>query len=125
MRGSVLLVDSDRTLLDAADVFRGAGLLVQHYDEPAQALKRFEDAGADVVVLAGARHDPALVREFRARADHATSIVVASSLEQRDEARGAGADAFLANSVPAGDLLYEIHRALILRRSGRRLPWNW
>jgi hypothetical protein len=58
-------------------------------------------------------------------ADRATSIIVASVPEERDAARNEGADSFLPNSAPAADLLYEIHRALILRRSGRRLPWNW
>jgi hypothetical protein len=58
-------------------------------------------------------------------ADHATSIIVASVPERRDTARRQGADSFLPISGPESDLLYEIHRGLILRRSGRRLPWNW
>lgn len=125
MRGSILLLDSDRSLIAAADLFRGAGLHVHHCDDAFRALTHFRDAGADVVVVASAHHDPSIVRGFRALADHAASIIVASGSEHRDAARAAGADSFLLHSAPAPDLLYEIHRALILRRSGRRLPWNW
>jgi DNA-binding NarL/FixJ family response regulator len=77
-----------------------------------------------VAVLSG--HDsPSIVPGLRRLADYATSIIVASVLEEREAAREAGADSFLLNSAPPTDLLHEIRRALILRRSGRRLPWNW
>ena len=125
MRGTVLLLDRDSSLLAAADLFRRAGLIVHHCDEAARALKHFQDSGADVIVVASTEQCPATVREFRHLAGDATSIVVASALANREEARGAGADSFLLNTAPPADLLYEIHRALILHRSGRRLPWNW
>lgn len=123
MRGTVLLLDSTRSLQAAADIFRGAGLVVHHCEDAAEALNQFDRGGADVVVLASPAVQ-SIVGAFRDRADHATTILVTSRLEQRDVARDAGADAFLPSSAPPADLLYEIHRALILRRSGRRLPWN-
>jgi DNA-binding NarL/FixJ family response regulator len=92
---------------------------------PDQALKQFHDIGADVIVVLSARHSRSIVPALRALADHATSIVVVSVPEEREDARRAGADSFLLNSARPADLLYEINRALILRRSGRRLPWNW
>ena len=125
MHGTVLLLDSDRSLLVDLDLFRANGLIVYHCHEPEQALKQFEEVGADVIVVLAAGHSESTVRALRGLADHATSIVVASVLEEREQARRAGADAFLLNSARPADLLYEIHRALILRRSGRRLPWNW
>jgi len=124
MRGTILLLDSDKSLLAAADLFRRAGLMVHHCEEPAHALKQFHDVGADVVVVATTDPTLSIVRDFRGLADDATSIVVASGPDVREEARRAGADSFLLNPAPPADLLYEIHRALILRRSGRRLSWN-
>ena len=125
MRGTVLLLDSHRSQLVDVDLFRANGLTVHHCHEPDQALKQFHDTGADVIVVLSARHSGSVVPAFRGLADYATSIVVASVPEEREEARRAGADSFLLNSARPADLLYEIHRALILRRSGRRLPWNW
>jgi DNA-binding NarL/FixJ family response regulator len=125
MRGTVLLLDSDRSSLVDVDLFRANGLTVHHCHEPVEALEQFQTTGADVIVLLSARHSRSIVPALRRLADHATSIVVASVPEERDDARRAGADSFLLNSARPSDLLYEIHRALILRRSGRRLPWNW
>jgi DNA-binding NarL/FixJ family response regulator len=125
MRGTVLLVDNDRSFLVDVDLFRANGLIVYHCHEPDQALKQFHDIGAEVIVVLSARHSRSIVPALRGLADHATSIVVVSVPEERDEARRAGADLFLLNSARPADLLYEINRALILRRSGRRLPWNW
>jgi DNA-binding response OmpR family regulator len=125
MRGTILLLDSDTSLLVDVDLFRASGLTVYHCHEPDQALKQFQNIGADVIVVLSARHSRSIVPVLRGLADHATSIVVASIPEEREEARRAGADSFLLNSGRPADLLYEIHRALILRRSGRRVPWNW
>ena len=124
MRGTVLLVDSDRSPLVDVDLFRANGLVVYQYQEPGQALQQFQELGADVIVVVSG-HSRSIVSALRGLADYATSIVVASTHEDREEARSAGADSFLLNSARPSDLLYEIHRALILRRSGRRLPWNW
>ena len=125
MRGTVLLLDSDKSPLVDVDLFRANGLTVHHCHESEQALKQFQDTGADVIVVLSARDSGSIVPALRGLADYATSIVVASVPEDRDDARRAGADSFLLNSARPADLLYEIHRALILRRSGRRLPWNW
>jgi DNA-binding NarL/FixJ family response regulator len=124
MQGTVLLLSSDRSPL--VDVFRAHGLIVYHCDEPAQALTRVEQIAPDVIVaLLSGDEGPSLLPELRRLADRATSIIVTSIPEQRDVARQAGADSFLLKSAPPSDVLYEIHRALILRRSGRRVPWNW
>ena len=125
MRGTVLLLDSDRSWPVDVDLFRAKGVMVYHCHEPGQALKQLQDVGADVIVVRSARPGRSIVAALRGLADHATSIVVASVPEEREEARRAGADSFLLDSASPADLLYEIHRALILRRSGRRLPWNW
>ena len=125
MRGTVLLLELERSLLVDVDLLRASELIVYHSQEPASALKQFAQA-PDVVVAVLASHDcPSIVPGLRDSADYATSIIVASVLEAREAARVAGADSFLVNSAPPADLLYEIRRALILRRSGRRLPWNW
>jgi DNA-binding NarL/FixJ family response regulator len=100
--------------------------MVYRCHELADALTSLQQVAADVVVavLSGA-DGPSIVADLRGAADYATSIIVVSVAEGRDAARRAGADSFLLNSATSADLLYEIRRALILRRSGRRLPWNW
>jgi DNA-binding NarL/FixJ family response regulator len=126
MRGTVLLLESDRPVLVDVDLLRENELVVYHCHELANALQQFQRLTPDVVVAVLSRHDsPSIVPGLRRLADHATSIIVASVPEEREAARQAGADSFLLNSAPPTDLLYEIRRALILRRSGRRLPWNW
>ena len=126
MRGTVLLLESDRSLLVDVDLLRANQLIVYHCHELANALKQFQHMAPDVVVAVLSGHDsPSIVPGLRDLADYATSIIVASVPEEREAARKAGADSFLLNSAPPADLLYEIRRALILRRSGRRLPWNW
>jgi DNA-binding NarL/FixJ family response regulator len=124
MRGTVLLLDSDQSLVDV-DLLRGNGLTVYDCHKPADALKQCQSIAPDVVVAALAAHDNvSIVPDLRDRSDPATSIIVISVPAQREAARKTGADSFLLNSAGQADLLYEIHRALILRRSGRRLPWN-
>ena len=125
MRGTVLLLDRDGSSLVDPDFLRDSGLIVQHCREPAQALKRLQEVAVDVVVVVPAQHGEAIVADLRTLADHATSIIVASVPEQCDEARRSGADAVLLTSAAPAELLTEIQRALILRRSGRRLPRNW
>ncbi len=100
--------------------------MVYQCHELADALQQLRQSAPDVVVAVLSADDSLLiVRDLRRLADHATSIIVASLLEEREAARQAGADSFLPLPAPSPDLLYETHRALILRRSGRRLPWNW
>ena len=126
MRGTVLLLESDNASLVDVDLLRANELMVYHCRDVADALKQIQQVAPDVVVAALSGHEgPSIVQGLRDLADYATSIIVASVPEERDAARQAGADSFLLNSAPPADLLYEIRRALILRRSGRRLPWNW
>jgi DNA-binding response OmpR family regulator len=126
MRGTVLLLESDRSLLVDVDLLRTNELIVYHCYDIATALKQFQHLTPDVVVAVLSGHEsPSIVSGLRSLADYATSIIVASIPEEREAARMAGADSFLLNSAVPADLLYEIRRALILRRSGRRLPWNW
>ncbi len=125
MRGTVLLLESGRSLLVDVDLLRANGLIVYHCHEMAEALTEFQRMTPDVVVAVLSGHDsPSVIPSLRALADYATSIIVASVSDAREAARKAGADSFLVNSASPADLLYEIRRALILRRSGRRLPWN-
>jgi DNA-binding response OmpR family regulator len=126
MHGTVLVLNHDKSLLVDVDLLRVNGLVVYPCDDLADALRQLQHTSADVIVAVLSPDDePATIPPLRDLADDATSIIVASVPEQRDAARQAGADSFLVNSARPADLLYEIHRALILRRSGRRLPWNW
>jgi DNA-binding NarL/FixJ family response regulator len=125
MRGTVLFLDSDSSLLAGVDLLRASGLIVDDCRNLGDALKQFQDAAPDVVVaVLAARDSQSIVGGLRDLVGPTTSIIVASVPEEREAARVAGADSFLLNSAPPTDLLYEIQRALILRRSGRRLPWN-
>ena len=124
MRGTVLLLENDRSQLADVDLLRANGLTVYHSRELAQALKHFEHVEPEVLVVMVSADSGSIVPELRGRADHAASIIVASVPEEREAARLAGADLFLPNSATPTDLLYEIQRALILRRSGRRLSWS-
>ena len=126
MRGTVLLLESDRSLLVDVDLLRANELIVFHCHELANALKQFQQMAPDVVVAVLSDHDsPSIIPSLRGLVDYATSIIVGSLPQEREAASKAGADSFLLNSASPADLLYEIRRALILRRSGRRLPWNW
>jgi DNA-binding response OmpR family regulator len=126
MRGTVLLLESEKSLLVDVDVLRLNGLIVYHCHELADAVEQLPRVAPDVIVaVLSAPDSPSVVPPLRRLADHATSIIAASVPERREAAREQGADAFLVESADASELLYEIHRALILRRSGRRLPWNW
>jgi hypothetical protein len=126
MRGTVLLLESEKSSLVDVDVLRVNGLMVYHCHELVEAVKQLQRVAPEVIVaVLSADDQPSVVTPLRRLADHATSIIVASVPERREAARDEGADSFLLNSAHASEFLYEIHRALILRRSGRRLPWNW
>jgi DNA-binding NarL/FixJ family response regulator len=126
MRGTVFVLNGDTSSLVDVDQLRASGLIVYESDEPAEAVNQVQHLSSDVVVAVLSADDTlSIIPELRGVADDATSIIVASAPEQREAARRAGADSFLLNSARPSDLLYEIQRALILRRSGRRLPWNW
>jgi DNA-binding response OmpR family regulator len=125
MRGTVLLLDDDSSRR-RADSLRLDRLIVYEASDVHEALEHLRSEAPDVIVACLASLDTrSLVQQLRGAADRVTSIIVAAAVEHRDAARAAGADSFLPGPVAPADLLYEIHRALILRRSGRRLPWNW
>jgi DNA-binding NarL/FixJ family response regulator len=124
MRGTVLLLTTDESLLIDVDLWRANGLTVYQCHEPADALKQFQRVAPDVVVaMVAADDNVSIVPDLRDLADPATSIIVVSVSAHREAAGKTGADSFLLNGATPADLLYEIHRALILRRSGRRLSW--
>lgn len=126
MRGTVLLVDDHESRHVYADGFRASGLFVIEAAHPEKALTLADATAPDVVVtVLVSAIGPSVVRELRRRVDHATSIIATSTVEHRQAARDAGADSFLLRSASPSEVLYEIHRALLLRRSGRRLPWKW
>jgi DNA-binding response OmpR family regulator len=80
---------------------------------------RFANSSLDAV---------SFVQQLRGRVDDATSIIVIAGLmreEDRETFRTAGADMFLLTPALPSAVLYEVKRALLLRRSGRRLSWNW
>ena len=125
MRGTLLLLESEKSLVDV-DVLRANGLMVYDCHELAEAVKQLQRVAPDVILaVLSERDSPSIVSPLRRLTDDATSIIVASVPEYREAAREEGADSFLSSSADVSDVLYEIHRALILRRSGRRLPWNW
>src|SRR5215213_178456 len=107
------IVDSER--------LHAAGLRVSHVRDVAAAAERVSESAADVVVVSAPLESESL-QQLRQRADDATSIIIVGRDDaDRDFARRSGADSFL---LVTADVLYEIHRALILRRSGRRLRWT-
>ena len=119
MRGDVLLVDP-KGIIDTEQL-RATGLRVYNAKDVGDAIARLTEGAVPDVVVVSVLPERDAVDQFRRRADYATSIIVVGPDDaERDSARYSGADSFL---LATDDVLYEIHRALILRRSGRRLPW--
>ena len=119
MRGTVLLLGGQDSYAPYTDHLRANGLLVHQVASPEGA----DTIAPDVVLAVFSRNSsPTVIRELRNRVDSATSIIAVSSREDREAAHDAGADLVLLMPVPPDKILYEIQRALILRRSGRRLP---
>jgi DNA-binding response OmpR family regulator len=127
MRGAVLLVvDRPGPRAQYADHFRANELRVYEAEGTEDALKHLDEMTPDVIVTDFTLDDgPTMIQELRRRADHATSIIVVSAPDHQELVRTAGADCLVPETVRPADILYEIHRALIMRRSGRRLPGNW
>jgi DNA-binding response OmpR family regulator len=122
MRGTVLLLDSGEARASYAEFFRANGLIVFETARPEEAIQQIDTVMPDVIVTAfGPTVPSTVIRTLRTSVDAATSIIVTCADEGREQARNAGADWFLQDSALVSDVLYEIHRALILRRSGRRL----
>jgi DNA-binding response OmpR family regulator len=125
MGGTVLFVNSRESTSLFADHFRTNGLLVYEAERAEDAVQQVDGIAPDVVVaVLGQDNGPSVIRELRSSVDYATSIIVIADLNDREEAQHAGADSLLLKSALPSEVLYEVRRALILRRSGRRLPWN-
>ena len=130
---TVLFVDGSEDSRLYIDALSDRGLRVVHTARPEDALHSLGRELPDVVVTNlvfadGAIATAEFIRDLRTRVDAATSIIVLTQyvrLADRESAAAAGADLFLTRSAPPGALVFEVHRALILRRSGRRLAWNW
>jgi DNA-binding response OmpR family regulator len=129
MRGTVVLLAGQDWSAVYAEHFRGHGLMVYELQRPEDALRKVDTIVPDVIVaVCSGGDDPTAIRELRGRVDWATSIIaiVIASRETNDENASqllrAGADSILLMPAPPDEVLYEIQRALILRRSGRRLP---
>jgi two-component system, cell cycle response regulator DivK len=131
--GQVLLVNNfdDREMY--AEYLRDAGLIVHAVADPAVALGLLPAICCDVVITdlvfaPGAMSGTAFMREIRARVDPSTSIIVVSGCvrqEDREEARQAGGDLFLIKPALPSAVLFEVRRALTLRKQGCRIEWNW
>lgn len=125
MRGTVLLLGNRESWSVFADFLRTNGLLVYETERPEGAPQQIDSIGPDVVLYScDCENDLAFIRELRTHVDRATSIIVVSDVKVSERAHDAGADSLLLKSASASEILYEVRRALILRRSGRRLPWN-
>lgn len=131
--GNVLFVNSSEGCQSYIDALSDRQFTVIHRARPEDALTWLKTDQPDVVVTELSFADTAiagteLIRQLRARVDHTTSIVVLSQylrMADRNHAREAGADLFLMRPALPNALVFDVQRALILRRSGRRLPWNW
>jgi CheY-like chemotaxis protein len=132
--GRVLLVNSfdDRDVYAA--LLNGHGHTVVEAATPEHALRILADGHApdvvvtDIAFAGSAIAGTSFIADVRVRIDDATSIIVLSAYvraDDRSDARAAGADLFLMKPAVPTAVLFEVQRALILRRSGRRLAWNW
>jgi DNA-binding response OmpR family regulator len=125
MRGTVLFLNSREPTSVLADYFRSNELIVYETGRVENAVRQVDGIAPDVVVaILGQDDDRSLIRQLRSAVDYATSIILLADLNDGDEAQHAGADSLLPTSALPGEVLYEVRRALILRRSGRRLPRN-
>lgn len=125
MGGTVLFLNSRQSTSLSADHLRANGLLVYEAQRVEDAVQQVGRIAPDVVVaVLGQDNGLSVIRELRNSVDYATSIIVIADLTDREEAQHAGADSLLLESSLPAEVLYEVRRALILRRSGRRLPWN-
>jgi DNA-binding NarL/FixJ family response regulator len=125
MRGTILVLQRSESPEVDVELLRTKGLIVHLCRDPGEAVGALLDVRPDVVVATASRGESSsIVGALRGAADRATSIIVLSEGDEREAARQAGADSFVPGSAPAADLHYVIHRALILRRSGRRLVWD-
>ena len=133
LSGTVLLVNGYDGRQMYGDHFRAHGLIVADAETPEIAFTQLDAIDPHVVVTdfvfpESAFRGGGCIHALRTRLDPATSIIVVSGFvrqEDREEARAAGADLYMLKPALPSAVLYEVRRALILRRSGRRLAWNW
>ena len=112
MRGTVLLLAGLDSCAVYAEHLRANGLLVYGVARPEDALRQVDIIAPEVVVTVFSRNSsPSVIRDLRNRVDHATSIIVASSREDRRAAHGAGADSVLLMPVLPDNVLYKGSRA--------------
>ena len=131
--GTVLFVNSHDGCEVYLDLLRDRGHITLHATRPDDALRVLTRHVPDVVVTDIVFAETtieglAFIRDVRVRVDEATSIVVLTRYVRagdREGARAAGADLFVMTPAEPAAVLFEVQRALILRRGGRRLPWNW
>ena len=129
----VLVICDDPQSQMYVEHLRAQSWLVQAVASPDAAWAALELNTPDVVVIdtgvGGLRTDEVgrFIGACRFRLDDATSIIVTgrSDADERQKLRTAGADLFLPAPLQPAEIAYEVKRALILRRSGRRLSWNW
>ena len=128
----VLLVCGDDWRLSYAEELRAQRLLVHTVSRPEDTWEALTMVTPDVAVVAadctGVEPDViAFIEALRCGLDDATSIILISQqarFADREPLRRAGLDLLLLNAPQPSEVAYEVKRALILRRSGRRLPWN-
>jgi DNA-binding NarL/FixJ family response regulator len=131
--GTVLFVQTGDDRHPYVDALAEQQLMVVEVSGPDDALRWLTSSAPDVVVTDFVFTEsriaaPDFIHAVRRRVDTATSIVVLSRYVRatdRDRARAAGADLFVMKPALPSALVFEVRRALILRRSGRRLAWNW
>lgn len=125
MRGTVLLLDGRDSRSLYAEHLRRDGLIVYEAEDPEGALQLIDRIAPDVVVYYADQEDgPSVIGALRSRVDDATSIIVAADLSASEHANDAGADSLLLQHASPSEILNEVRRAVILHRSGRRLPRN-
>jgi DNA-binding response OmpR family regulator len=125
MRGTVLLLDGRDSRSLYAEHLRQDGLIVYEAEDPEVALQLIDRIAPDVVVYYADQKDgPSVIGALRSRVDDATSIIVAAGLSDGEQTYDAGADSLLLQHASPNEILNEVRRAVILHRSGRRLPRN-
>ena len=89
MRGTVLLLESDRSLLVDVDLLRANELIVYHCHDLANALKQFQHTAPDVVVAVLSGHDsPSIVPSLRDRRLRHVNYCCVSSRRARSSTQG-------------------------------------
>jgi DNA-binding response OmpR family regulator len=123
MRGTVLILGGRRLQPDCAEHLRADGLRVYADARPEDAVEQAAAVDPDVLVI-GPGIQLSWIRELRTRVDRITSIIMVDDSADYAQSHDAGVDAIVNEASLPDGLLYEVRRAVILRRSGRRLPWS-